>query len=60
MVECVGQSGGLALFCDNSIDIQVIHSDLNFINVSIMVVRFDKWHLTGFYGVPDCNRRPGS
>ena len=56
VVECSGHSGGLILLWDSSIDVEVIHSNVNFIDVKVKVAGFEKWRLIGFYGHPNRNK----
>lgn len=57
-VPSVGSSGGLALFWDSEITIQVLSSSPSHIDVLIKgVSKISWWHLTGFYGNPGTSKR---
>ncbi|XP_074356304.1 uncharacterized protein LOC141696006 [Apium graveolens] len=56
-VECVGRSGGIALFWKSNVKCIVCNQGINFIDVQITNVNEVKWRLTGFYGFPERARK---
>jgi exonuclease III len=59
-VDRVGRSGGLALFCQLSINCQLIDYSHNHITVEIVDNEKGPWRLTDYYGYPNGGRRRAS
>ncbi|CAH9138740.1 unnamed protein product [Cuscuta epithymum] len=60
-VDCVGQSGGLALLWKDDYDITVESSSRNHIDVQVTGGLSQlTWRLIGFYGCPESDRRRAS
>ena len=58
IVPSDGSSGGLALFWNLEIKMQVLSSSLSYIDGIVNEgSTSNKWHMTGFYGNPDTSRR---
>jgi len=61
VVDCVGRSGGLALFWKSDTPVQIQNYSRRHINVVINSGSVGKeWKFTGFYGHPDVIHRPAS
>lgn len=57
-VPSVGYSGGLALFWDSDVVVNVLSSSPSHIDAIIEGgSKFNRWHLTRFYGKPDTSKR---
>lgn len=56
-VECVGRSGGVAMFWNSNVKCVVFNHGVNFIDAQITNVNEVKWRMTGFYGFPERARR---
>ncbi|OMO59710.1 reverse transcriptase [Corchorus capsularis] len=57
-VSATGRSGGLAMFWDDSVDLQLISFSQHHIDMWVDEnQRLAKWRLTGFYGEADTGRR---
>jgi exonuclease III len=56
-VDCVGRSGGLALFWRNSSNCQLVNYSNNHITVEFSDSVIGLWRLTGYYGYPNGERR---
>ncbi|PON76939.1 Endonuclease/exonuclease/phosphatase [Trema orientale] len=59
-VDCVGLSGGLALFWQDAIDVHIRSFNRFFIDANIGEGRVDFWRFTGFYGDPNPQQRHNS
>ncbi|KAL5773581.1 hypothetical protein ACOSQ2_013505 [Xanthoceras sorbifolium] len=56
VVECVGRSGGLALFWSSQLDVSLLSFLLFHIDVSVSASGSSPWRFTGFYGTPEAQR----
>lgn len=53
----VDRAGGVALFWDDSVSIQVRQVDFFFIDADVIYPGSDPWRFTGFYGHPETGQR---
>jgi hypothetical protein len=61
VVDCVGRSGGLALFWKEDFQVTIQNYSLRHINRVIFSEVFDcSWKFTGFYGHPEVHKRKES
>lgn len=56
-VDCIGRSGGLAIFWTRSVQCKVIDWSSNHIDVCFMKDDNPSWRMTCFYGLPERTRR---
>jgi exonuclease III len=56
-VDKIGRSGGLAYLWKHPFEGYLINYSTNFINLEIRNQHFPLWRFTGFYGIPDGERR---
>ncbi|CAH9112818.1 unnamed protein product [Cuscuta europaea] len=57
-VASEGHRGGLAPFCREGIQVQIVNSSNHFIDLQISLEEgAPSWHFTGFYGCPERTRR---
>lgn len=58
VVEPVGKRGGLALFWDRDVDLEILnYSQWHIHSLIKNDGGRDKWFFTGFYGHPDASKR---
>ena len=57
MVDCIGRSGGLALFWKDEAGVAIQNYSLCHIHAVINLPNMSKWTFTGFYRHPETHKR---
>jgi len=60
IVDRLGRGGGLAFLWKKSVNCTITNYSQNHIDIKVDDSSIGKWHLTGFYGMPESGRRKES